>query len=253
MERPDSLRREIAYEHDEGTPLPGLDDGDRAPGGSTAIPRGSVRCRRRGQGQGAAGLPRIVVAGSRSRRPDRAAREPVDHPPAVSRAGPIWPDGDLAVQLLSRRGTADGIGPRGGTELRHHGPALWRRTRLELRIVRLAGAHPALRHHRLRRNPPGTIRVRPQAPRGEPRSGRPRDRGERQGREARGPPCDALIPRPDGGLRDDALHRRVLHARGRHGDPRPCRQIRARDDRADGQGNQPARRRPRTAQAHLAR
>ena len=55
-----------------------------------------------------------MVAPSRSCRPDRAAREPVDDPPSETRAGPLWPDGGLAVHLLSRRGTADGIGPRVG-------------------------------------------------------------------------------------------------------------------------------------------
>ena len=48
-------------------------------GGLAAIPRGSDRGRGQGQGRSAAGFPRIVVAESRSRRPDRAAREPVDH------------------------------------------------------------------------------------------------------------------------------------------------------------------------------
>ena len=85
------------------------------------------------------------------------------------------------------RGSAadHGLRPGAAPRSRTHGAALRRRAPLELRRLRLARAHAALRPQRLRRDAAGPVRVGRQAPRGELRRRGTRQR-LRRGRVPRG-------------------------------------------------------------------
>ena len=101
-----------------------------------------------------------------------------------SATGGCW----VVVHVLPGRRPGDGLRPglrrRVGTDR----PGVRGRTPVELRDVRLAGAHADLRPERLRRDPAGTVGVGRQAPDGEPRRGRSRQ-GVLEGQAAPSPPA----------------------------------------------------------------
>ena len=129
-------------------------------------------------------------------------------------------------------------------EQRAHRPGQRRRPHLELRAVRFPRADPRLRRQRLRRDPPGTVRVGRQA------DGRERGhRGPRQ-RDVAGR-CPGLdvgdgprVSRGDGGLRRDAPARHLVRpalGRGHRG--------RVPDVRGEPRGRRPRRSPPGSARS----
>ena len=186
-------RRSSSREAADDTSGRAAPDRRRAPGARrlSGRPDSGVGAPRLGRGAGPPG-------------PDRPAGGA--KPNARARLGPgsARPDDGLAVHVLPRRREDHGGRPRGNPHGRPHRPALRRRAPVELRWVRLAGAAPALRRQRLRRDAARPVRVRRQAARGELH-----DRGaEQRVREGRheGGHADVRrgVPRGDARLRADA-------------------------------------------------
>ena len=96
-------------------------------------------------------------------RSGRLARRAGRDPGGRSRPGAPWPDDGVAVHVLPRRGEDHGRRPEGHAARRPHRSALWRRSPVQLRGVRVARTGVVVRPQRLRRDAPRTVRVRRQA------------------------------------------------------------------------------------------
>jgi len=151
----------------------------------------AARRRRGGPDPGQSPGARRVGAGGRGTRSRRcgdggrgASSGAPD--PAAHRAH----DG-VALHVLPRRRAAHGQRPGDAAACRHLRPALRRRAPLQLRHLRLARAHPRVRHQRPRRDQPGAVGLGPQAAHHQlrPRGSRQRSGAAfRGGRAHRGPP-----------------------------------------------------------------
>ena len=86
-------------------------------------------------------------------------------PGAGAGAAPARPDAGLAVHVLPRRRAADGRGPGADAELGSTRPAVRGCPPVQLRRLRRTGAAVGLRHQRLRRDAPRSVRVGRQAAR----------------------------------------------------------------------------------------
>ena len=126
-----------------------------------------------GPGIRAAVLPRCVGAGARPGRSDCAPDRAGDDPGPRPRAAAPRAHARLPVHLLPRRGRDHGGRSGHARRTRAPGPGVRRRAPLQLRGVRGSRSGTHLRHQRLRRDQPGTVRVGRQAARRELR-----DRGE---------------------------------------------------------------------------
>ena len=173
-------------------------DEDRAPDrrGTPSPREGRPRTRAPGESFG-------VDAGRRPARSDRAARGPEHDARAGSRAGAPRPDDGVAVHVLPGRGEDHGRRPEGHPERGPRRAALRRRAPLQLRCLRVAGAHVALRPQRLRRDAPGPVRVGREAHGGELHDRRPQQRLHAGRRPQRHAPIGGVVPPADGGVRAD--------------------------------------------------
>ena len=131
------------------------------------------------------------------RRPIELLEEQADDPSPRAGADPPRAHARLAVHLLPGRRAPDGRRSRVHEDVGHHRAALRRRAPLELRVLRIPGATPVLRRERLRRDRARAVGVGRQAPRGEPRDRRPRQRLHEQGTRRDRAACGALVPRDD--------------------------------------------------------
>ena len=109
-------------------------------------------------------------------------------------------DVGVAVRVLPRGRDHHGLGSRHHTGCRPVGPVLWRRASRQLRWVRGTRSHAGVRHQRLRRDEPGSVRVGREAPGHELR-----DRG----------PVAGLLDRRRLGSLVDALRALVPGSHGR--------------------------------------
>ena len=153
-----------------------------------------------------------------------------------------------AVHLLSRGGGDHGGGPRRDPAVWPRCPALRRRPSLQLRRLRCSGPAADLRHQRLRRDPPRTVRMGREAACRELRGRRPRSRFQEAGEPRGGDHGGPGIPGGDEAAGRRAQHRRLVRAsryRGHRavplaGEPQGRPQLR----QGEGQGReqeQPAR------------
>ena len=92
----------------------------------------------------------------------------------------------------------------GDADGRHPCPTVRRRAPVELRGLRVAGARPAVRSQRLRRDPPRPLRVRRQTHGGELHDRGAQQRLLRQGRGSRNHAVGERVPDVDAGVRGDA-------------------------------------------------
>ena len=148
---------------------------DRSSTGHQAFSRRAPRDRQGGAQGRPAGRARGDGARQGAPRSAGAAPRPGQGPRAGPRADPLRSHVGLAVHLLPRVGGRHGLRSGAGAAQRPHRAALRRRAPLQLRRLRFARAHAAVRPQRLRRDAAGPVRVGRQAPRGEPRR-----RGTRQ-------------------------------------------------------------------------
>ena len=118
-------------------------------------------------------------------RPDPVALLEEQAESRVAQAGPdpVRADAGLAVHLLPGRRADHGGRSGGDPSVRGHRAVVRRRAPVELRPVRLARAADAVRHQRLRRDPPRPVGMGRQAPRGQLR-----DHGTRPRLHLRRPP-----------------------------------------------------------------
>ena len=96
------------------------------------------------------------------RRPPRHRGDPPGRGPRPDRraaAAPACPHGHQPARHPARLGRRHGRGSRVPAEHRPHRAALWRRTPLQLRHLRLPGTGPRLRRQRLRRDASGSVRM----------------------------------------------------------------------------------------------
>jgi hypothetical protein len=98
-------------------------------------------------------------------------------------------------------------------------PGLRRCAPRELRVVRLAGAQPRLRHQRLRRDPARAVGVERQTARGEPRGRRAGQRLLREGAEGDRAGCGGGVPERDAGVRRPHQPRGLVRPHRRVRDP----------------------------------
>ena len=119
--------------------------------------------------------------GAFSATPDRLDPVAILEEQALTRVPDLVPirlraHGRLAVRVLPGRGRRDRRRPGRRPEHRPEGAAVRRRPPGQLRRLRLARALDGVRHQRLRRDPPGSVRVGPQAPGRQHRDRRPQSR-----------------------------------------------------------------------------
>ena len=116
------------------------------------------------------------------------------------------------VRVLPRCGLPHGRGPRLHAALGDQRPGLRRRASVELRPVRVPRARAVVRHQRLRRDPPRSVGVGREAPRGEPRRRRAEQRVLRRRARRGDHGLGRRVPDGHAGVRGDAQPRRLVRA-----------------------------------------
>ena len=179
------------------------------------------------------------------REPVDLLEEQADVAGPRARAGPVRQDAHVALRVLSGGGLPHGRGPRRHAAIGDQRPGLRRRARVELRPVRVPRTGAAVRHQRFRRDPPRSLGMGREAPRGEPR----RRRAEQRVLRCRAPRSDhdlgRRVPDGDARVRVDAQPRRLVltHFRSARGSrsSRRCSARRA-SRRPSASSRRPARR-----------
>ena len=123
---------------------------------------------------------------------------------AGSGAGAAWPDDGVAVHVLPGGGEGDGGRPGRHPEGGPGGPGLRRCAPVELRRFRVAGTAVGVRSERFRRNPAGSVRVRPEADGGQLHHRRPQQRLQQSRCARRDGGVREGLPDGDGGVRRNA-------------------------------------------------
>ena len=156
--------------------------------------------------------------------PGRHHREAERDAGARARADPARADDRLAVHVLSRDRGDHGVRPVAQPDDGAARAVLRRCAPVELRAVRGARSPARLRSQRLRRDAAGAVRVGRQAPRGELRRRRPRQRPPSQGPARGGARRRRRLPDDDRHGGHDALPGCLVHALRRR---RAARRVRS--------------------------
>ncbi len=188
---------------------------DRGRGGPPD-PAGTYRSGEGGPGEGSSFEPRGLGSALGPSGAGGPARGAGDVAGPRARAGQIRQDARLAVRVLPGCGLPHGRGPRLDAAIGDPRPGVRRRARVELRPVRVPRAGAAVRHQRLRRDPPRPVGVGREAPRGEPRRRRAEQRVLRCRARRGDHGLGRRVPDGDAGVRVDAQPRRLVLA---HADP----------------------------------